>query len=82
MLLRPGKLTGEEKQTEGLLCRLSPEVRQAQRLAWSFVEVVKGRRDGDLRGWLIEAQRSEVAEFVTFANGLTADLQAVQTTEL
>ncbi len=30
------------------------------------------------RGWLIEAQRSEVAEFITFANGLTADLQAVR----
>jgi transposase len=31
-----------------------------------------------LRGWLVEAQRSEVAEFITFANGLTSDLQAVR----
>ena len=34
--------------------------------------------DGELRGWLIEAQRSEIAEFVSFANGLTDDLLAVR----
>ena len=78
LLLRTEKLTDEERQTGGLLCRLSPEVRQAQQLALSFVEVVKERRTDELRGWLIKAQRSEVAEFVTFADGLTSDLQAVR----
>jgi len=78
MLLRPEGLTDEEKQTAELLCRLSPEVRRAQQLALSFVEVIKERRADELRGWLIEAQRSEVVEFVSFANGLTADLQAVR----
>ena len=78
LLLRPEELTDEEKKTVGLLCRLSPEVRQAQQLALSFVEVIKERRPGELRGWLIAAQRSEVIEFVSFANGLTADLQAVR----
>jgi len=78
MLLRPGELTDEEKPVAELLRRLSPEVGQAQQLALSFVEVVKERRADELRGWLINAQRSEVAEFVSFANGITADLQAVR----
>jgi transposase len=78
MLLRPDELTDEEKETVELLRRLSPEVARAQGLALSFVEVVKERRADDLRGWLIEAGRSGVAEFRSFANGLTSDLQAVR----
>jgi transposase len=78
MLLRPDELTDEEKETAELLCRLSPEVRRVRGLALSFIEVVKERREGDLRGWIIDAQRSEVPEFVTFANGVTADFQAVR----
>jgi transposase len=78
MLLRGDKSEDEGKAVVELLCRLSPEVGRAQGLALSFVEVIKERRADDLRGWLIEAQRSEVAEFVGFANGLTADLQAVR----
>jgi transposase len=78
LLLRPDELTDEEKPVAELLRKLSPEVGRAQGLALSFIELVKERRVDDLRGWLIEAQRSEVPEFVTFANGLTADLQAVR----
>jgi transposase len=78
MLLRPEGLTDEEKKTVELLCRLSPEVRRAQQLALSFIEVVKERHVDELRGWLVNAQRSEVTEFVSFANGLTSDLQAVR----
>jgi transposase len=43
-----------------------------------LIELVKGRRVDDLRGWLIEAGRSGVAEFVTFANGITSDFRAVR----
>jgi len=78
MLLRPEGLEDEEQQVIELLCRLSPEVAQAQRLALGFVEVVKERRADELRQWLIEALRSEIPEFVTFANGLTADLGAAR----
>jgi transposase len=78
MLPRPGELTDEQKKTAELLCRLSPEVGRARGLALSFIEVIKERRADDLRGWLVEAQRSEVAEFVVFANRSTADLQAVR----
>lgn len=78
MLLRPDEQKDEDRQTMELLCRLSPEVARAQELALSFVEVVKERRSDELRGWLIEAQRSEIPEFASFANGLTDDLQAVR----
>jgi transposase len=78
LLLRPDELTDEEKSVAELLCRLSPEVGRAQELALGFVEVVKERRSDELRQWLINALRSEIPEFVTFANGLTADLQAVR----
>ena len=78
LLLRGDELTDEEKSVAELLCRLSPEVGRAQELALNFVEVVKERRADELRGWLIEAQRSEVPEFVSFANGLTTDLRAVR----
>jgi transposase len=78
MLLRPEELTDEEKETVELLCRLSPEVEQAQQLALSFIEVVKERSADELRGWLVNAQRSGVAEFITFANGITSDIGAVR----
>ena len=78
MLLRSDELTDEQKKTAELLCRLSPEVGRAQQLALSFVEVVRERRADGLREWLVSAQHSEVAEFVSFANGLTADLGAVR----
>ena len=78
MLLRPEGLEDEEKRVIELLCRLAPEVAQAQQLAMGFIEAVKERRSDDLRRWLIEALRSGIPEFVTFANGLTADLRAVR----
>lgn len=78
MLLRPEELTDEEQPTVELLCRLSPEVRRVRELALSFVELIKERGVDGLREWLIDAQRRGVAEFRSFANGITADLQAVR----
>jgi len=78
LLLQPDELTDEEKQTVEMLLRLSPEVARARELALSFVKLIKERRADDLRGWLISAQRSEVAELSSFANGITADIGAVR----
>jgi transposase len=78
MLLRPEELEDEERRTAELLCSLMPEVGWAQQLALGFVGLVKERRADGLRGWLIEAGRSGVGEFRSFANGLTTDLQAVR----
>jgi transposase len=78
MLLRADELTDEERPVAELLRRLSPEVARAQELTVSFVGVVKERRVDELRGWIIEAQRSGIPEFRSFANGLTSDLLAVR----
>jgi hypothetical protein len=75
---RPDELTHEQQQTAELPCRLSPEVGQAQQIAPSLIEAVKERAADGLRGWLVNARRGEVAEFITFAGGLTADLRAVR----
>lgn len=78
MLFRPEGLEDEEERAVGLLCRLSPEVARARGLALGFIEVIKERRVGGLRQWVIEAQRSEMPELVSFANGVAADIQAVR----
>jgi transposase len=78
MLLRPDKQKDEERPVAELSRRLAPEVARAQELALSFIELVKERRIDALRGWLIEAGRSGVAEFRSLANGVTADIQAVR----
>jgi transposase len=78
LLLRPDELTDVQQQTTELLCQLSPEVGRAQDLALSFIDIVKERRVDELRGWLVETQGSGVAEFITFANGITTDIGAVR----
>lgn len=78
MLVRPGEMTDEQKKTAELLCRLSPEVARVHELALSFIEIIKERRAEGLRGWIIDAHRSEIPEFVSFANGITADIGAVR----
>ncbi len=77
MLLRPEKLKDEEQKIIEHLCQLSPEVSKAQELARGFIGIVRERRVDELREWLISALRSELPEFVSFANGITEDLQAV-----
>src|ERR1051325_6655618 len=67
MLLRPEKLKDEEQQMVELLCRLSPEVKQAQELAQGFVGLIRERRVDALREWLVKAARSEVPEVRRFA---------------
>jgi len=72
------QLQDEDKKMVELLCRLSPEVARAQELARDFVGIIKGRRAEELRAWLVAALRSEVAEFQSFANGVSDDLPAVR----
>ena len=78
MLLRPEKLKDDEQKIVELLKRLSPEVASAQILARRFVEMVKERRVDELRGWLVDAFKSNLPEFRSFANGLSDDVQAVK----
>ena len=78
MLLQPEKLKDGEQQIIDRLCLLSPEVSKAQELARGFIRIVQERRVNELQEWLISAPRSELPEFVGFANGITEDLQAVR----
>ena len=78
MLLQPEKLKDGEQKIIGHLCRLSPEVSTARELAMGFTGIVRERKVDGLREWLISALRSGLPEFVSFANGITEDLQAVK----
>jgi len=79
LLLREAEqLKDEDKKIVELLGRLSPEIARARELARDFVGIIKGRRADALRAWLIGALRSEVVEFISFANGVSSDLQAVK----
>jgi transposase len=71
-------LKEEERQLVEQLSQSSPEIARAQQLVLSFSEMVKGRQVEKLRGWLKEAFKSGVAEFVSFANGISKDFEAVQ----
>lgn len=77
-MLRPEQLTDEEKKVVDDLCLFFPEVRSAQELARDFFSIVKERKADALRVWLIDALKSQVPEFINFANGIMQDLQAVK----
>jgi transposase len=78
MLLRPEKLSDAEKEMIELLRRFSPEVALAQGLSLDFIRMIRERRPDRLRRWLIDALRSEVPELVSFARGLSDDVEAVK----
>lgn len=78
VLLRPEKLKDEEKKIIADLCLFFPEVREAQELARSFFGIIRGRKIDELRAWLIDALKSQLPEFMNFANGIMQDMQAVK----
>jgi transposase len=78
MLLRPEKLKDGEQRIVELLHRLSPDVAKAQELAGRFVKMIRERQADALREWIVSALKSNLPEFVSFANGLTDDLRAVK----
>jgi transposase len=78
MLLQPERLKEEGQKMVELLCRLSPEIKQAQELALNFASIIRERRVDELREWLIKAAQSELPEFRRLARGVTVDLSAVK----
>jgi transposase len=78
MLLRPAQLKDEEKKVVDDLCLFLPEVRSAQELARGFWGIVRERKADELRAWLIDALKSQLPEFMNFANGIMQDRQAVK----
>jgi hypothetical protein len=55
----------------------SPPIRQAQALVTEFLRLVRERDGAALAGWLLQAQQSEIAELVSFADGVRRDYAAV-----
>ena len=62
--------------TTALLER-SPPIRQAQALVTEFMRLVRQRDAASLPRWVSQAQRSEIAELVSFADGVRRDYAAV-----
>jgi transposase len=63
--------------TTALLER-SPPMREAQQLVREFVRLVRERDAGSLPVWVSQAQQSESAEMVSFADGIRRDYAAVE----
>ena len=55
-----------------------PAIRAAQPLARAFARLIRTRDDTGLEGWLVDAERCEVAEVRDFAAGIRRDQAAVQ----
>jgi Transposase and inactivated derivatives len=69
----------KESQSEMIdeLCHLSPEIKNAADLACRFLQLVRGRQSEQLSAWIIDVERSGVAELKAFARGLEQDRAAV-----
>jgi transposase len=63
--------------TEALLER-SPPIRRAQMLVTEFIRLVRERDAASLSEWLSRAQQSEIAELISFADGVRRDYAAVE----
>jgi transposase len=77
MLLGPGELENEERELIDNLCRLSPEVKTAQELAISFIEMIRERRAERFDEWVSQVMESRIPELKSFADSLKQDQQAV-----
>jgi transposase len=77
MLLGPEKLEDEERELIDNLCRLSSEVKTAQELATSFIEMIRERRAERFDSWISQVMDSRIPELKSFADSLNQDRQAV-----
>jgi transposase len=70
-------LADEEQEFVKEICRIDPEIEQAQILAHSFQRIVKRKSAKELEEWIAQAQQSNLAELKGFADGLKKDQAAV-----
>lgn len=78
MLLKPEELEEKQRKMVNKLCDSSAEVKAAQELALSFIEMVRQRQAERLEGWIAEAVGSKIPELKSFANSLVQDKKAVE----
>lgn len=74
----PEQLKGEQQKIVEDWRRFFPDLSGAQELARGFFAIVRERKANELRAWLMTALKSQLPEFVKFANGIMQDLQAVK----
>jgi len=60
------------------LCELSPLAKNARRLAHAFREMISNRQHDYLDEWLVQAESSQIVEFVRFASSLRSDYKAIK----
>jgi transposase len=72
----PRKEGFHQRFLESLL-EVCPEARRIRELAQRFWEMVRERRAGELRAWLMAVFQSKWPELESFAKGLIADKEAV-----
>jgi transposase len=77
MLLKPEEMEAKEREMVDHLCRLSPEVKVAQELALSFMEMIRERRAERFDGWISQVMESRIPELKSFVDSLKQDQQAV-----
>jgi len=72
------KLNDDEKQQRARLQAQEGEIAEAITLTQDFAELVRQRQPGQLETWLERATASGLQAFMSFANGLRADYDAVK----
>jgi transposase len=78
MLLKPEKLKEPEQEVVKRLVELSPEIKEAVKLADNFYQLMKERKAGQLNAWMEEAQNSKIPELRAFVRGIENDQPVIE----
>lgn len=79
LLYKPmGELQGIDEELIGRLMKEYPVVEEIYDIVKSFREILFSQKAEDIDDWLAEADRLEVSELSSFANGLRKDIDAVK----
>jgi hypothetical protein len=76
--LPPERLRAKQQAQLTLLCQSNVELALTYQLAQEFADLLRGRKEEELSGWLKKVYASAIAELVSFAKGLERDEAAVR----
>jgi len=76
--LPPERLSAKHQAQLTLLCQSNGELALTYQLAQEFADLLRGRKEEELSGWLKKVSASAIAELVSFAKGLERDEAAVR----
>ncbi|HEU5380741.1 MAG TPA: ISL3 family transposase [Ktedonobacteraceae bacterium] len=75
---KPEDLDEEEQARLHQLLNISEDVPKIYQLLQSFLAMIRNRKHQQLRSWMEEASRSEIAEMKSFVAGIERDYDAVK----